>query len=89
MTFEYDPEKSHTNKQKHGIDFEEAQSLWLDCNRIEIPARTTGELRKVVIAQLNDEIWSAIFTMREGAIQIISVRRSRKNEKEIYFSKRI
>jgi uncharacterized DUF497 family protein len=86
MTFEYDPEKSNSNKQKHGIDFEEAQSLWFDYNRIEIPARTTGEARKVLIAQLDNEIWTAIFTMREGAIRIISVRRSRKNEKEIYYS---
>lgn len=30
MDFEYDPEKSLQNKQKHGIDFEEAQMLWLD-----------------------------------------------------------
>ena len=89
MTFEYDPQKSHTNKQKHGIDFEEAQLLWLDYNRIEIPARTTGEIRKVLIAKLNEEIWSAVFTMREGAIRIISVRRSRKNEKEIYYSEGI
>ena len=89
MTFEYDPGKSHTNKQKHGIDFDEAQSLWLDYSRIEIPAKTTGEVRKMIIAQLNDEIWSAIFTMREGTIRIISVRRSRNNEKEIYFSERI
>jgi len=89
MTFEYDPQKSHTNKQKHGIDFEEAQLLWLDYNRSEIPARTTGEIRKVLIAKLNEEIWSAVFTMREGAIRIISVRRSRKNEKEIYYSEGI
>jgi len=89
MTFEYDPEKSNINKQKNGIDFEEAQSLWLDYNRIEIPARTTGEMRRLLIARLDDDIWSAVFTMREGAIRIISVRKSRKNEKEIYYSERV
>lgn len=30
MEFEYDPAKSTTNLLKHGIDFEEAQSLWED-----------------------------------------------------------
>jgi len=89
MTFENDPEKSHINKQKHGIDFDEAQSLWLDYNRIEIPARTTGETRRLLIARLDDNIWSAVFTMREGAIRIISVRKSRENEKEIYYSERV
>ena len=89
MVFEFDPSKSTINKQKHGIDFEEAQSLWLDYRRVEINARTTGEQRKVLIAQLNNDIWSAIFTHRNNAVRIISVRKARKNEKEIYFSTRI
>ncbi len=28
MKFEYDTNKSRINKEKHGIDFIEAQSLW-------------------------------------------------------------
>ncbi len=28
MKFEYDSNKSYTNKQKHGINFEDAQLLW-------------------------------------------------------------
>jgi len=30
MQFELDPVKSTANKAKHGIDFKEAQKLWLD-----------------------------------------------------------
>jgi len=84
MEFEYDINKSKTNKQKHGIDFEEAQFLWMDTKRIIIDARTIGEERKLLIAAINKEIWSAIFTLRNKKIQIISVRKARKNEKEIY-----
>jgi len=40
MKFEYDRRKSHANKRKHGIDFEEAQLLWEDPNRLEVPAMT-------------------------------------------------
>ena len=29
INFEFDPQKSARNKGRHGIDFEEAQSLWL------------------------------------------------------------
>jgi len=86
MKFEFDPNKSASNKIKHGIDFEEAQKLWIDSRRIEIEAKTLGESRKLIIAMLNDEIWSAIFTLRKDAIRIISVRKSRKNEKEIYYN---
>ncbi|WP_242045086.1 BrnT family toxin [Anabaena catenula] len=45
MDFEFDPNKSAINKTKHGIDFIEAQKLWIDVNRIEIPARTEDEAR--------------------------------------------
>ncbi len=89
MKFEFDPNKSEINKQKHGIDFEEVQGLWLDPRRIEIEAKTVGELRKLLIAQLSDEIWSVIFTMREDKVRIISARKTRKNEKEIYYNRGI
>lgn len=86
MEFEYDRNKSYSNKEKHGIDFEEAQTLWVDSKRVEVSARTVGEERKVLIAELNSEIWSAIFSVREKNIRIISVRKARKNEKEIYYN---
>jgi uncharacterized DUF497 family protein len=86
MRFEFDPNKSVSNKIKHGIDFEEAQALWLDLKRIEIDARIIGESRKLLITVIEDEVWSAIFTWRNESIRIISVRKSRKNEKEIYYN---
>jgi len=36
MSFEYDQDKSAANKAKHGIDFDEAQALWDDPERLEI-----------------------------------------------------
>lgn len=86
MQFEFDPNKSTSNKQQHGIDFDKAKSLWLDPKRIEIEARTVGETRKLLIAELDGIIWSAIFTIRTKNIRLISVRKSRKNEKEIYYN---
>lgn len=87
--FEYDPNKSLANKEKHGIDFGEAQSLWLDPRGVEINARTVGESRKLLIARLDKAVWSAIFTLQEGTVRIISVRKSRENEKKIYYDTRI
>ena len=86
MTFEYDNQKSERNKKKHGIDFVEAQLLWEDPDVIMIPARTVGEARYLLIGMYDNKIWSAIFTVRNQKIRIISVRRSRKNEEEIYRS---
>ena len=89
MVFEFDSKKSAANFKKHGIDFEEAQELWLDYQGLEMSARTIGEQRKILIAQIKDEIWSAIYTYRNKTIRIISVRKSRKNEKEIYYNRGI
>jgi uncharacterized DUF497 family protein len=86
MVFEYDSNKSVVNRQKHGIDFEKAQLLWNDSRRIEIEARTVGEQRILLIGEIEGEIWSAIFTFRKSNIRLISVRKSRKNEKEIYYN---
>ena len=86
MKFEFDSKKSATNKQKHGIDFVEAQALWLDESRIVFPTRTVDEERSVLIGVLGKKHWSAIFAMRNENIRIISVRRSRKEEVDIYES---
>jgi len=86
MEFEYDPNKSSSNKAKHGIDFDHAQRLWEDPDLIEIPLKTSDEPRFLVIARISGECWSGIITYRGDNIRIISVRRSRKEEVDIYES---
>ena len=84
MDFEFDPAKSDANLRKHGIDFLVAQGLWRDPALLEIPARTSGESRFLVIALLRGRYWSAVFTYRQQTIRLISVRRSRPEEVQLY-----
>ena len=84
MKFEWDPRKSAANQTKHQIDFESAKSLWNDPDRVEILAPYPIENRYVLIGRIGDQLWSAVYTLREGAIRIISVRRSRKQETKLY-----
>ena len=86
MDFEFDSHKSASNKKKHGIDFIEAQALWMDPDRLEIPARTQGEQRFVLIGRIALVHWSAVFTLRAENLRIISVRRARHQEAEAYES---
>lgn len=86
MNFEYDPRKSQANLAKHGIDFERAQAIWEDVNRLEIPARTIDEPCFLVIGMTTQKCWSAIITYRGDNIRIISVRRARIEEVELYES---
>ena len=80
MKFEYDPDKSRSNQVKHGIDFEEAQTLWADPDLVEIRARTEDEPRFIVIGRISDKHWSGVITYRGDVIRVISVRRSRPEE---------
>lgn len=84
MDFEFDPKKSDINKKKHGIDFYEAQVLWDDPDLIEIPLKTSDEPRFLVIGKISEKYWSGIITYRSSKTRIISVRRSRKEEVDIY-----
>jgi uncharacterized DUF497 family protein len=86
MEFEFDESKSSTNKARHGIDFVEAQALWEDMDLLEVPAKTEDEPRAVVIGKIAEKHWSSIITWRNDKIRIISVRRSRREERELYES---
>ena len=82
--FEYDSRKSSSNLEKHGIDFIDAQQLWLDPYLLEIPARVEDEPRYLVIGKIGLKHWSAVITYRSALVRIISVRRSRDEEVVLY-----
>jgi len=83
--FEFDNNKSHTNKEKHSISFDEAKLLWQDKNSLVVPAKTVeNEDRFALIARLDGKCYVAIFTLRNTSYRIISVRRCRKNEEQSY-----
>jgi uncharacterized DUF497 family protein len=84
VEFEYDPSNSAANADKHGINFTEAQALWQDSNRVEVPARAVDEPRWLVIGKIAEKPWSAVITYRSDKVRIISVRRARDEEVAIY-----
>jgi uncharacterized DUF497 family protein len=83
IRFEFDRAKSRSNEAKHGIDFQTAQELW-NAPHFEFPLKTEGEPRWAVIGVISSVLWTAIITQRLGKVRIISVRRSRHEEKKIY-----
>ena len=85
MEFEFDPAKSASNLEKHGIDFGAVRAIWQDVMRVEIPARTTDEPRWLVVGQIDGKHWSAAVTYRgQQRVRIISARRSREEEVALY-----
>ncbi len=84
MNFEFDPAKSAANQLKHGVDFKAARELWEDADRLEISVNCTVETRWMLLAQMAGWVWAAVFTRRGDNIRLISVRRAREKEKELY-----
>lgn len=84
MKFEYNETKSQANKLKHGIDFVQAQALWLDEHLLVVPALTEQEPRYIALGKIEGKHWTGVFTYRGRSIRIISVRRSRDNEVKLY-----
>ena len=92
IKFEYDPNKSLSNKQKHGIDFEEIQELFLGIVAVANAKNVDGEVRFSAIGKVAQKFYTVIYTYRETNVRIISARRSRKREESIYeeyYNKRV
>ena len=86
--FEFDSKKSLLNKEKHGIDFNEGQTLWDDEHAVLLNANVCDEERYLLIGSINEKIWTTVFTKRDKKTRIISIRRSRENERSLYDSKK-
>ena len=86
MKYEYDPVKSRGNKEKHGIDFVEGQALWQDGDAIGFPAKSDDEVRFAILGKYKEKLWMGFYTLRGERIRIISIRRARKGERELYES---
>jgi len=77
MYFEYDLDKSALNFEKHGIDDD----------RFELESAYFDEKRYTVTGWIEGKIWTAVITYRDDIIRLISVRRARKEEIDIYEQK--
>ena len=65
MKFEYDEKKSKINKEKHNIDFVEAQKLWQDEDALVIPANIVdNEIRYALISKILTKCFVVIFTIK-------------------------
>jgi uncharacterized DUF497 family protein len=84
MEFEFDPGKSASNKDKHGIDFIEAQALWRYSRYLVVRAKSSNEPRFALIGKMGGRHRVAFYTWRGSVVRIISVRRARDMEKQRY-----
>lgn len=88
MTFQWDSSKNEVNIQKHGIDFEDAIDVFWDFHVILSAESRFGEIRELAIGMINGREVSVVHTWRGDDIRIISVRRARIDERELFYINR-
>ena len=88
MRYSYDSIKKKSNLKKHGLDFDDAQSViesgqtvTFEDNRFDY-----DEPRFITMGVLGDAIVVITTTESDTEIRIISMRKAEKNEQKIYFS---
>lgn len=86
MKFEWDENKNQTNIKKHGISFEQAQTVFNSEILTRIDDRYDyGEIREISLGQIGGEVIVAVVhTKRNDNIRIISARKTNKKERKVY-----
>jgi uncharacterized DUF497 family protein len=89
LSFEWDPIKAEINKQKHGISFEEAETVFDDPLAVlfDDEVHSIYEPREIIIGHsIHQQLVFVCFTERDGSIRIISARRATPREQHDYES---
>lgn len=87
LRFEWDPEKEKINLKKHGVDFEEASTIFDDPQFISFldEEHSADEERYITIGlSIKRRLLMAAHTEREERIRIISARKATKHEENFY-----
>lgn len=89
INFEWDGNKGRINRQKHGISFEEAKSVFYDEEALVIddPEHSQEEERFIILglsAKANLLVVCHCYRASETVIRIISARKATKTEGKYY-----
>jgi len=90
LIFTWDDDKNISNKRKHSVSFEEAQTVFFDENAIEFddPDHSINEDRFILLG-LNQNLKALVvchcYRSNESEIRIITARKATKKEQTAYF----
>ena len=92
LRFEWDERKNTANKKKHGVSFEEAQTVFFDENAIEYddPEHSDEEDRFILVGrsyQLRVLVVCHCFRRSASVIRIISARKATRRERRAHMEK--
>jgi uncharacterized protein len=83
LRYEWDEQKRLTNQIKHGLDFYDVSSVF-EYPHVIVPSAHGSEARFLSIGNFEGRFVTVVYTMRGERIRIISFRRARNAERDIY-----
>jgi len=83
MDFEWDEQKRSATLKKHGIDFVDAAQIFAT-DYMCLSGRSAIETREIAVGYLGVSCIAVVFTVRDEAVRIITVRKARRDEREAY-----
>ncbi len=87
MQFEWDKEKATSNLKKHGVSFDEAETVWDDYFYIDLfdDEHSAEENRFLIVGESNGKrLLIVSYTERESRVRIISARELTAKERKDY-----
>ncbi len=85
ISFQWDSDKAQSNRQKHGIAFEEAAEVFFDPFHQTGNASTDDEQRDFILGySLSQRILMVVYVERDEWTRIISARRATRRERKLY-----
>ena len=82
---EFDPAKARANRDKHGIDFADAEPVLYDPGAYTSQNHVNGEDRYITTGMdALGRVITVVWTMRQGNHRLISARAARRKEKQFY-----
>jgi len=90
LLFEWDEDKAESNRRKHKVTFDEAQTVFLDEFSITVPdaehSQTEARFRIVGMSDMK-RLLVVSFTERGARMRLISARKARRSEIRDYEEK--
>ncbi len=84
--FVWDDRKARINRDKHGVPFPHATRVFLDPDRVELETvrPEDKEPRRKVLGVIDGRLFTAVYTLRERVVRIISTRRCNAREEKAH-----
>ena len=86
MKYEWDEVKRQSNIDRHKVDFIDVLPLFAnpEAIRLEDNRRDYGEIRYILLGEIDERLFQIAYTIRGSVIRLISARRGNKRERRIY-----